>query len=107
MASLRTSVTRHVKSIAAEVLASLRGPSSNSCAFPARAIRDAFRYGLNRREAFSFIPGSTVVWPSTNNPGGTLLTCTIEIGRKNWPLRRATPCGNTCIRAMTFIETAS
>ena len=67
-------------------------------------LAKAFRYGLNRREAFSlFLADGRVA--IDNNPAERALR-PIGIGRKNWLFAGADTGAETLARAMTIIETA-
>ena len=67
-------------------------------------LAKAFRYGLNRREAFSlFMEDGRVA--IDNNPAERALR-PIGIGRKNWLFAGADTGAETLARAMTIIETA-
>ena len=67
-------------------------------------LAKAFRYGLNRREAFSlFLTDGRVA--IDNNPAERALR-PIGIGRKNWLFAGADTGAETLARAMTIIETA-
>jgi transposase len=67
-------------------------------------LAKAFRYGLNRREAFSlFLEDGRVA--IDNNPAERALR-PIGIGRKNWLFAGADTGAETLARAMTIIETA-
>jgi transposase len=67
-------------------------------------LAKAFRYGLNRQEAFSlFLADGRVA--IDNNPAERALR-PIGIGRKNWLFAGADTGAETLARAMTIIETA-
>ena len=67
-------------------------------------LAKAFRYGLNRQEAFSlFLTDGRVA--IDNNPAERALR-PIGIGRKNWLFAGADTGAETLARAMTVIETA-
>ncbi|OSP52960.1 transposase, partial [Pseudoruegeria sp. SK021] len=67
-------------------------------------LAKAFRYGLNRAEAFSlFLTDGRVA--IDNNPAERALR-PIGIGRKNWLFAGADTGAETLARAMTIIETA-
>ena len=67
-------------------------------------LAKAFRYGLNRQEAFSlFLTDGRVA--IDNNPAERALR-PIGIGRKNWLFAGADTGAETLARAMTIIETA-
>ena len=68
------------------------------------ALAKAFRYGLNRQDAFSlFLTDGRVA--IDNNPAERALR-PIGIGRKNWLFAGADTGAETLARAMTVIETA-
>jgi len=69
-----------------------------------KGISLAFRYGLNRQEAFSLFLTDGRVAIDNNHAERALRP--IGIGRKNWLFAGADTGAETLARAMTIIETA-